>query len=101
MYDRGDIMAHKKKNGPLDEKIDINRSDVLYSMLYGGSHIEMFGNNKMIFEGRYKILEYTEDILKIRLNKNNVNIIGTELSISNVENGSFMLTGIISDISFE
>ena len=49
------------KNSPqsnLDNRLDVNRSDVPYSVLCGGFHIEVFGNTKFDFEGKYTILEY-------------------------------------------
>lgn len=94
-------MSGKKRASSMNEKIDLSRSDVPYSVLYGGTHIEMFGNSKMTFEGKYTILEYSSEMLKIKLNKHTLNISGTELTLSNVESGAFLLTGNVSRIEFE
>lgn len=94
-------MAGRKRSSGMDDKIDLSRSDVPYSVLYGGTHIEMFGNTKMTFEGKYTILEYSAEMLKIKLNKHTLNILGTGLTLSNVESGAFLLTGSVSNIEFE
>ncbi len=93
-------MAAKKRIS-IDEKIDLSRADVPYSVLYGGTHIEMFGNSKVTFEGKYTILEYSAEMLKIKLNKYTLNICGTGLTLSNVESSAFLLTGNVTSIEFE
>ncbi len=85
----------------LDDNININNKDVPYPLLYGGSRIEIFGNKKIHFDGSYKIIEYTSEILKIKKGKTNITFTGNSLLIGNVEKNSFLLTGEILNISFE
>lgn len=94
-------MGKDSPQSNLDNRVDVNRSDVPYSVLCGGFHIEIFGNTKFEFEGKYTILEYTENLLKVRANKRTFNILGSKLALNNVENSSFMVTGIITNIEFE
>ena len=94
-------MARKKQSSNMDAKIDLNKSDVPYSVLYGTTHIEMFGNRKISFEGKYTILEYSSELLKLKLNKQTLNISGTDLALSNVESGAFLLTGRVLSIEFD
>lgn len=92
---------NEKSGVMLDKDIDINKNDVPYPLLCGGSRIEIFGNKKIHFDGSYKIIEYSSDILKIKKGKSNITFSGTSLAIGNVEKSSFLLTGTIMSIVFE
>jgi sporulation protein YqfC len=94
-------MSANKIDNTNMERIDLNNSDVPYGMLFGGAHIEMFGNNKIVFEGRYTILEYTPELLKIKMYKRTLIVMGNQLTLSNVESGRFLLTGNVISIEFE
>lgn len=85
----------------LDENININNNDVPYPLLCGGSIMEVFDNKKIHFDGNYKIVEYTSEILKIKKGKTNITFTGNTLKIGNVEKNSFLLTGEILNILFE
>ena len=84
-----------------DDSIDLNKQDVPYQMFWSGSHIEILGNRKLDFEGKYKILEYSSNQLKIKRPKGIINIIGDNLTIGNVHKSAFTLTGNIENILFE
>ena len=84
-----------------DTYIDVNNQDVPFQMIAGGAHIEIFGRSRMEFDGKYKILEYTHEQLKIKRSKGCVIILGSNLSISNLQKFSFCLTGSIASIAFE
>ena len=81
--------------------IKLDQNDVPYPLLYGGSRIEIFGNKKVHFDGSYKIIEYSNSVLKIKKGKFTVTFTGNMLTIGNVEKNSFLLTGEILNISFE
>ncbi|MEE0929080.1 MAG: YabP/YqfC family sporulation protein [Acutalibacteraceae bacterium] len=92
---------NKKSNGNLpQDALSINKLDVPFPLIYGGSHIELFGNTKLSFEGKYRIIEYTTENLKLKISKQELNICGANLSLSNLQNGSFLLTGSILSIEF-
>ena len=94
-------MANKERGIKLQNGIDINANDVPYQMLYGGAHIEIFGNKRISFDGAYKIVEYTTELLKLKKGKGYILIEGMNLAISNVQRESFILTGNIKGIMFE
>lgn len=94
-------MSEKDSLVRLDSNIDLNNKDVPYQMLYGGFHIEIFSNRRVSFEGTYKIEEYTTELLKIKKGRKYIVIQGTNISISNVQKESFLLTGNISGLVFE
>ena len=82
--------------------IDVNNQDVPFQMFSGGgAHIEIFGNNRIEFEGKYKILEYNCEQLKIKRAKGSLTVLGKNISISNLQKFAFCLTGDIDSIVFE
>lgn len=81
--------------------IDVNNQDVPFQMFSGGAHIEIFGNNRIEFEGKYKILEYNCEQLKIKRTKGCLTVLGKNISISNLQKFAFCLTGDIDSIVFE
>lgn len=84
-----------------DGYIDVHNQDVPFQMFSGGAHIEIFGNNRIEFEGKYKILEYNSEQLKIKRSKGCLTVIGNNISISNLQKYAFCLTGDIDSIVFE
>lgn len=85
----------------LDNNLALGKMDVPYHMLSGMMHIDMFGNRRINFEGKYKILEYSSEIVKIKSKSNLVSFSGSELTISNIQKTSFFLCGKISSVVFE
>lgn len=85
----------------LEDSIDVNNKDVPFQLIGGGSHIEVFGNRRIEFEGKYKILEYSEETFKIKRSKGTLTILGTNLSMCNVQKTFFSITGDIKNIAFE
>lgn len=85
----------------LEDSIDVNNKDVPFQLIGGGSHIEVFGNRRIEFEGKYKILEYSEETFKIKRSKGILTILGTNLSMCNVQKTFFSITGDIKNIAFE
>ena len=91
-------MSSRKSNNGIT---DYNRSDIPYSIMFSGSHIEFFGNTRMIVEGKYLILEYSSQVVKVKLSKKILMISGDSLLLGNVDVESFVLTGNILSINFE
>lgn len=81
--------------------VNINNSDMPYSVLLNGSRIEIIGNGKMFIEGKYKIIEYTSELVKLKLSKKNLVILGEKLQIGSVEREGFIIMGKILNIQFE
>lgn len=89
---------HKKQE---QNTFNINNSDMPYPVLINGSRIELIGNTKMFIEGKYMIIEYSSELVKFKLAKKNLLIIGQKLLLNNVESEGFIVTGNIVSIQFE
>lgn len=85
----------------LENNLSVGKQDVPYQMLGNTMHIEMFGNKKICFEGKYNILEYTSELVKIKCQKNLLIFSGINLNISNIQKTSFLLSGKINSLVFE
>lgn len=81
--------------------LNFNKSDIPYAMMSKNAYIELFGNSKMFVEGKYSILEYSEEFIKLKLGKNNMQVYGNSLMLHNVNAEGFIITGKISQIDFE
>ncbi len=90
-----------KRTIKCDEELNLNRADLPIASLFGSPHIELFGNHKMSLEGKYSILEYSEEDMKIKLSKQIVSVFGSGIMLSSLECGSFTITGKFSRIEFE
>ena len=85
----------------LESNLSVGKQDVPYQMLGSAMHIEMFVNYKLCFEGKYNILEYTGELVKIKSKKNVLVFSGVNLNISNIQKTSFLLSGKITSLVFE
>lgn len=95
-------MGDIRKRINFDEQINISKSDLPFASLTNGPHIELFGNARMSFEGKYTITEYSEEMLRIKFGRQKtMTVLGASIMLSNVENGVFLLTGRFSSIEFE
>ncbi len=56
---------------------------------------------KIIFEGGYRIVEYTNETIRIKNKKSTIVFSGKGLSIGNIQRDSFMINGFFNGISFE
>ncbi len=84
----------------IDENLELNKCDVPFQMLYDSSHIEIFGRSRISFEGNYKIVEYTNEIIRIKNRKGNIVFNGEGLTIGNIQKNSFYISGKFTGISF-
>lgn len=94
-------MANNEVGFKIDNNIEISKLDVPFQMLYDSMHIEIFGRRKIIFEGGYRIVEYTNEIIRIKNKKSTIVFSGNGLSIGNIQRDSFMISGTFNGISFE
>ncbi len=65
-----------------------------------GTHIEMFSNKEINIEGCEKILEYTDDHIKLKLSKGMLLLFGEEFDIETFEGSIIVIKGNISSIEF-
>lgn len=84
-----------------NDRVNLNRSDIPFSLLKSGYYIELLGNSKVLIEGKYTILEYKDDFLKLKAGRQPIEIFGKDLTLSNVRNDGCHVLGTISQIQFE
>ena len=63
-------------------------------------HIEIFGNEKINIEGCYKVLEYTDSYLKLKLKQGQLILQGNKFDILLFERRLITVKGKISSIEF-
>ncbi len=74
-------------------------NDILFDGVVG-SHIELFSNKKLIAEGCYGIIEYSENLVRINLSKGEIQIFGKGLEIINMVSDTISVKGLIENIEF-
>ncbi len=62
-------------------------------------HTEMYSNKKIIIDGVFSVLEYSEELICLRLKRKTLQIIGQGMTISSVSEGHIVIVGDI--ISYE
>ncbi len=91
----------KRKDENFEEPINLNNGDLSFSSLSSNARIELFGNLRMILEGKYSILEYSEELIKIKLTRQSMLVFGRNIIICNAENNALLISGVFSRIEFE
>ena len=76
------------------------KGDVPFSAMGNNLHIELLGNNQLILDGGFSIIEYTEENVKLKIKKGYVLIYGTELIINNINDENLLITGKIISLEF-
>ncbi len=84
-----------------NDSADIKNSDVLYPVGGVNTHIELFSNGRLVFEGKYSIYEYFSDKISVKTGKKVFCISGTRLRLKNVSVEAFTVIGNINSIEFE
>ncbi len=74
--------------------------EIFDSDIISGTHIEMFGNEKIIIDGCGGVYEYNSDYLKLKLKKGVLVLIGKNFDILTYENGVITVKGEISSVEF-
>lgn len=76
-------------------------SRLLEASQIGPTRIEIIGNSKIIIEGCYGILEYSDEFIKVNMPKGFLQITGLKLEICVMQERSITVEGIIAAIEFE
>lgn len=74
--------------------------DILDKDMISGSHIQIFGNNKINIEGCYGVFEYTDTYLKLQLKKGSLILCGSSFDIIFYEEKLMTVKGKISSVEF-
>lgn len=81
--------------------VDPKNSDVVFPFSGSDMHIELFSNGKMLFEGKYSIIEYLDERVVFKAGKKTVKLDGSRLRLKNLVSESFTVIGNIMSIEFE
>ena len=73
---------------------------VLESNIVTNAHTEIFGNGKITIDGCLGVFEYTENYIKLRLNKGALILCGSGFDIAFFENQLITVKGKISSVEF-
>lgn len=77
-----------------------NKSEILNQETITGSHIEFFSNKKVIIEGCQNIIDYENNYLCLKLNKNYLKIFGSDFFIKEFDNKKIQINGNVQSIEF-
>lgn len=75
-------------------------TDIPFSAMGNNLHVEMFGNKRISLDGNFTIVEYTEEIIKLKFKKCFLEIFGANLIINNVSDENLLITGKIVTLEF-
>jgi len=78
-----------------------NQTDMPLISLDDLSYIEISGQNHIELDGIRKILEYKDDVIKIRFKHNTVVFKGEKISLANYSQKTAVIEGKIKLIEFE
>ena len=83
-----------------DDLTSNSSTDIPFSAMGNNLHIEMFGNKRISLDGGFTIVEYTEEIIKLKFKKCYLEIFGANLIINNVSDENLLITGKIISLEF-
>ncbi len=63
--------------------------------------ITMLGNKQLLVENHKGIIEYTGDLVRIKLSQGELNVAGTELIIGNFQAEQLLVEGTVTQIKYE
>lgn len=89
-------MSDERKKDILSELLT---SELPFFALTDQIHTEMYSNKKIVIDGGFSVLEYSEELICLRLKKGTLSIFGSGMIIVSVSQGHIVITGDI--ISFE
>ncbi len=92
--------ADKKAGNKLTAFIE-NQTDMPPVSISDLPYIEISGQNHIEIDGIQKILEYKEDIIKIRFRHSSVSFNGENLSLRDYNKKNAVIEGKISSVEFE
>jgi len=77
-----------------------NLDEVFDNDLLGKTYTEIFSNKKLNIDGCVKVNEYTDTYIKLKLQRGNLIICGSEMQIVFFENNLITVKGELSSIEF-
>ena len=80
---------------------DFYESEIPYFAITNHIHIEMFSNRHIVIDGSFSVLEYSNEIILLKLKKGRLEMFGQNLAISTVMEDKIVITGEITSISFD
>ncbi len=78
-----------------------DKNSEIYNLTLAKSpHIEMDGNRSFLLNGKFTIIEYTDQLIKIKAEGRYINILGDELSITFATDTNIFVIGNIVSLEF-
>ena len=84
-----------------ENKREVIYSDVPFSSFTSSGRLELFGNKRMNFEGKYYIVEYNEQLIKVKSGRKYLVVAGEGINLANVYENGFTLSGTFASLTFE
>lgn len=75
-------------------------NEILNTELLNCAHTEIYSNKKIIIEGCYGIVDYQNDLIKLKLKKGFITLNGSELLVISFENEKIDIKGNFISIEF-
>jgi sporulation protein YqfC len=94
------LKESKRKKLSASAKLS-NATQIPFDMSGCNPYIRMCYNREIIIEDAGKLMQYSEDFVKVSQRKTAVCISGKNLKISYLSSGDMRVTGFISDVGFE
>ncbi len=91
-------MSEKRKSDILS---DIYSAELPYLAVGNQIHIEMFSNKRLVLDGAISVMEYTSELICLKLKKGVLNIYGSGLCINSVTDEHILIIGNIISLEFE
>lgn len=93
--------VHLKKMADTAAEKTFSALELPPDMLSGMAHFEFSGNREAVIEGCRGILEYDENIVRLKAGKLTVRILGRGLTLRNLRRDSAIVSGFIASVEFE
>ncbi|MDR1391979.1 MAG: sporulation protein YqfC [Clostridiales bacterium] len=93
------INNNEKKINIFKEKI-ANTLDMSKEIILGTVKITFIGNKEVTIENYKGIIEYTENLIKIRALPQTIKLCGKKFEIKTITQEMFYITGIIDSLEF-
>ena len=80
---------------------DLYSAELPYLAVTNQIHIELYSNKRLILDGSFSVMEYTNELICLKLKKGTLHILGRELTINSVSQDHIFMTGEIINLQFE
>ena len=83
------------------EKGNVRGLNKMAAVIAGVAHMEVSGNHEVVLEGCGGIIEYTDDVVRVKTGKSITKFNGKNLEIKCIQIDSLIIQGFITSIEFQ